>query len=90
MITQKDLHALANDNPEMLRAYHQAVTAVIEYRKEVAAIQPGLRIAARLKKKQFAATLTLIQFANTIVFNGRPLSQEDKKLVRHWIAEAAT
>ena len=80
----------ANDSPEMLRAYRQVVNAIVEYRKEVAAIEPGLRTTVRFKQRQFAATLKLIQFANSIVFNGRPLSQEDRKLVRHWIAEAVT
>jgi hypothetical protein len=90
MITKQDLHAIANDSPEMIRAYRQVVNAIVEYRKEVAAIEPGLRTTVRFKQRQFAATLKLIQFANSIVFNGRPLSQEDRNLVRHWIAEAVT
>jgi hypothetical protein len=56
----------------------------------MSAIQPSLRITARLKKNQFAATRKLIHFADSIVFNGLTLSQEGKRLVRHWIAVAAT
>jgi hypothetical protein len=77
-------------NPEMLRAYRQAANAVIEYRKEVAAIRPGQLTTARFKIKQFAATLQLMQFAKSIVFNCQPLSVEDQKIVRHWIASVAT
>jgi hypothetical protein len=88
MITQEDLRGLINDEPEMIRAYYEAVNAVIEYRKDVAAIQPNQRNTAQLKKKQFAATIKLIQFANGIVFNDQPLSEEDKKLVRHWVVDA--
>jgi hypothetical protein len=90
MITEQDLRAIASNSPETLHAYRQAVNAIVAYRREVAAIQPGLGTTIRLRKTQFAATRKLIQFANRIVFNGRPLSQEDKKLVRHWIANAAT
>jgi len=68
-MTQRDLHALANDNPEMLHAYYQAMNAVIEYRNEVGAIQPDEWITAQLKKKQLAATLQLMQFANSVAFN---------------------
>ena len=62
----------------------------LEYRRETSAIQPSLRITARLRKNQFAATRKLIHFADSIMFNGLTLSREDKRLVRHWIAVAAS
>jgi hypothetical protein len=89
MISEKDLQELTNDKPEVVRAYYEAVNAVTDYQNELAAIRPCLsRNAARLKKKQFAATTKLVRFAQRVVFNGRRLSQEDKVLVRHWAAGA--
>ena len=89
MITQKDLQELTNDKPEMVRAYYEAMNAVIDYQNEVAAIQPSPSWnAARLKKKQFAATTKLVRFAQRVVFNGQRLSEKDKELVRHWVAGA--
>jgi len=63
------LRALANDNPETLRAYYQAMNAIIEYRNEVGAIEPDQWLTAQLKKKQLAATLRLLHFANSVLFN---------------------
>jgi hypothetical protein len=68
-MAERDLRALTNDSPETLHAYYQAMNAVVEYRNEVGAIQPDQWITAQLKKKQLAATLQLMQFANTILFN---------------------
>jgi hypothetical protein len=68
-MAQKDLHALANDNPKILHAYYQAVNAVIEYRNEVGTIQPDQWLTVQLKEKQLAATLRLMQFANAVVFD---------------------
>jgi hypothetical protein len=89
MITQEDLYALAKDRPEMMRAFYSAVNAIIEYRKELAANQSGLWAVARLKKKQLAATFQTTHFPSGIVFNGQPISEEEKKLVQNWIVEAA-
>jgi len=68
-MTEKDLRALANDDPETLHAYYQAMNAVIEYRNEVGAIEPDQWLTARSKKKQLAATLRLMHFANNVLFN---------------------
>jgi len=88
MITEKDLQELTNDKPEVVRAYHEAVNAVMDY---LSAIRPRLsRNVARLRKKQFAATTKLVRFAQRVVFNGRRLSEEDKVLVRRWAAGALT
>jgi len=88
MITEKDLHELTNDKPEVVRAYHEAVNAVTDYQNELSAIPS--RNVARLRKKQFAATTKLVRFAQRVVFNGRRLSEEDRVLVRHWVAGALT
>jgi len=91
MITEKNLHELTNDKPEVVRAYHEAVNAVTDYQNELSAIRhrPS-RNVARLRKKQFAATTKLVRFAQRVVFNGRRLSEEDRVLVRHWVAGALT
>ena len=68
IMTQRDLRALANGNPEMLHAYYQTVSAVIEYRRELGAIQPDQWITTQLKQKQLIATLQLMQFANGVAF----------------------
>jgi hypothetical protein len=68
-MAQRDLHALAHDNPETLHAYYEAINAVIDYRNEVATSQPDQWITAQLKEKQLAATLKLMQFANNVLFN---------------------
>jgi hypothetical protein len=67
-MTQRDLHALANDNPEMLYAYYRAMNAVIEYRNEMAAIRPNHGISTQLKDKQLMATIRLMRFANRVAF----------------------
>jgi hypothetical protein len=67
-MTQRDLHALANDDPEMLYAYYQAMNAVIEYRSEMAAIQPDQWITTQLKENQLIATRRLMQFADRVAF----------------------
>ena len=90
MITEADFYEIAKSRPEMMRAYYKAVDAIIEVRKEVATNQSGLWATARLRKKQFTATFLLLQFTNGFIFNGQPLSEEDKKLVRNWIEGAAT
>jgi hypothetical protein len=68
-MTQRDLYALANDNPEMLYAYYQSTNAVIEYRNEMAAIQPDQWIRTQLKEKQLRATIRLMRFANGVAFS---------------------
>jgi hypothetical protein len=35
------------------------------------------------------ACFQAIDFATRVVFNGQPISEEEKKLVQHWIVEAA-
>jgi len=45
------------------------MNAVIEYHNEVGAIEPDQWLTARLKKKQLAATLRLMHFANNVLFN---------------------
>ena len=90
MITEADFYKIAKSRPEMMRAYYKAVDAIIEVRKEVATNQSGLWATARLRKKQFTATFLLLQFTNGFIFNGQPLLEEDKKLVRNWIEGAAT
>jgi predicted Zn-dependent protease with MMP-like domain len=89
MITEADFYAIAKARPEMMRAFYKAVDAITEVRKEVATNQSGLWATARLKKKEFTATFLLKQFASGFLFNGQPLSEEDKKLVHHWIIGAA-
>jgi uncharacterized protein (DUF849 family) len=89
-ITEDDLCALGKTHPEMALAYWKAVNAIIEYRKDSAAKQSGLWAAARLKKKQLAATFDLFQFLNGIVFEGQPLSEEEKLLVTEWVTNAAS
>jgi len=37
MASQKDLHTPADDNPELVGAYYQAMKAIIEYRNQVTA-----------------------------------------------------
>jgi hypothetical protein len=34
--------------------------------------------------------MLMMQIANGFVFNGQPISEEEKKLVHHWIADAAS
>jgi len=89
MITQKGLQELTHDKAEMIRAYYDAINAVIHYQNELAAVplSPSWS-AARLRKRQFAATTQLVRFAQRIVFNGRRLSEKDKERVRHWVANA--
>jgi len=65
MASQKDLHTPADDNPELVGAYYQAMKAIIEYRNQVTAIQT----TAELKKAQLEATKQLMQFATSVVFN---------------------
>jgi hypothetical protein len=89
MITEQDFLAFAEAKPEMIRTFYKAVNAVIEYRKEEAANQSGWWATARLKKKQLAVTFLMIHFPNSIIFDGQPISEEEKKLVRSWILSAA-
>jgi len=42
-----------------------------------------------LRKKQYDATFLMFRFAHGFVFNGRPISEEEKKLVHHTIINAA-
>jgi hypothetical protein len=87
MATQKDLNELADDNPEMLDAYYQAMKAVIEYRNQVTAIQPGQLTTAQLKKTQLAATQQLMQFATSVVFKVKSVLRQTtagKRRRRRW------
>jgi hypothetical protein len=89
MITEEDFYRAANARPELIRAFCNAVNAVIDLRKEAAARQPGPWAGVRLKEKQAAATLLITQFADGLVFNGRPLSEDEKTLAQSWIMRAA-
>jgi hypothetical protein len=89
VITEEAFYAIAKARPEMMQAFYKAVNAIIEYRKEIATNQSGWFAAARLKKKQLAATFLAMQFADGLVFNGQPISEEEKKLVQNWIIGAA-
>jgi hypothetical protein len=89
MITESDFYQLAKANPTMMRAFYEAVNAIIDYRNEAEASQGGLWAKMRLKKKQFDATFLVKQFARGLVFNGQPASEEEKRQVERWIIEAA-
>jgi hypothetical protein len=89
MITQKDFYEIAKNNPELMRAYYNAVQAIIDLREEVAKNQSGLWASARLRKKEFSATFQVIDIGNRLIFNGQPISEEEKKLVQRWIINAA-
>jgi hypothetical protein len=69
MILRKHFRALTDVNPEMLRAYRRAANAVTKYRNEVTAIHRHELITAKLKKKQLAATVRLMRFANSVLCN---------------------
>lgn len=89
MLTQQDLFVIAKDQPAIMPAFYKAVNAIIEYRKEIATKKSGLRAKSRLKKKQFAASSLMMDFADGFVFNGKPISEAEKMLVRQWIIETA-
>jgi hypothetical protein len=89
MFSQQDFYAMAKDRPEMLREYYDAVYSIIDLRQDLAKSPSGLWAKARQKKKQLATTFRLLHFPDRIVFNGQPLSEEEKDLVKKWIIEAA-
>jgi hypothetical protein len=89
MITEEDFYAIAKARPEMMQGFYKAVNAIIECRKEAATNQSGLWAKARQKKKEFNATFLVHQFADSFIFNGQPISEEEKKLVHSWIFGAA-
>ncbi|SRR5258706_9026022 len=89
MITEEDFFTIANDRPEMLRAFSGTVNAIIEYRKEVAANPSGFWAKMRLKKKQLSVTFQVKRFADGFDFNGQHLSEEEGKLVEGWLIAAA-
>lgn len=69
MARQKDSRTLADDDPEMLGAYYQAMKAIMAYRNQVTAMQTGQLTAAQLKDAQLVATQQLMQFATSAVFD---------------------
>jgi|RhiMethySRZTD1v2_1073278.scaffolds.fasta_scaffold154790_3 hypothetical protein len=89
MFTQEDLCAIAKNDPEMIRAYYEAVHAIIDFRQELAKNQSGLWAGARLKKKQVDATFLAKRFSRGVVFNGQPISEDDRKRVELWLIDAA-
>lgn len=89
MLTEEKFYAFAKDRPEVMRAFYKAVNAIIDFRKEFATSQSGWWATARLKKKEFEAKFLMLHFADRFVFNGQPLSEEEKRHVRHWIVAAA-
>jgi hypothetical protein len=89
MLTQEGFYAMAKDRPEILRSFYNAVHALIEYRQEADKNPSGLWAKAHLKKTQFSVTFQIQRFASRLVFNGQPLSEEERNLVKKWIIEAA-
>jgi hypothetical protein len=90
MITEEDFYAIAASRPGLIRAFCNAVDAVIGLRQEAAAARQSDAWAdVRLKDKQAAATLLMTQFADGVIFNDQPISEDEKKLVQSWILRAA-
>jgi hypothetical protein len=89
MITEEDFLAMAKARPELMRAFHKVVNAVIEFRKAAVTNQSSLWAKARLKKKAFTAIFLTGRFTDGFVFNGKPISEEEKKLIQNWIVGAA-
>ncbi|WP_426438549.1 hypothetical protein [Bradyrhizobium genosp. P] len=89
MITQQQLYAMSEAQPEIKDAFYKVVSAIIDYRNELAA-PSGLFASMRRKKKQFAATFLCKEFSGGFIMDGgRKLSEEERQLVEHWLVEAA-
>jgi hypothetical protein len=89
MITEEEFYAAANDRPELIRAFCNAVNAVIDLRKEAAARQSSPWAGVRLNEKQATVTRLITQFADGLVIDGQPLAEDEKMLAQNWILRAA-
>jgi hypothetical protein len=89
MITQEKLLAIAQAEPEMRRAFQAAVHVVAELRREAAKNKRGLWAGLRLKRKGVSAVFLTDRFISGLVFNGTPISEQERTLIRDWIVGAA-
>jgi hypothetical protein len=88
-MTEDDFYAIAKARPDVIRAFCNAVNAVIDMRREAAAPPSSPWADVRLKEKQATATQLMDEFAGSLIVDGRPLSDDQKKLVQSWILRAA-
>ena len=88
-MTEEDFYAIAKTKPDVIRLFCNAVNAVIDMRKEAAQLQSGHWAGVRLKEKQTAAALLITEFADCFAAGGRPLAEDEKKLVQSWVVRAA-
>lgn len=89
MITQDDFLALLEARPEMKRALHVAVIAIIELRREAAKNKNGLLAQFKLKRKGVRAAFLTNRLISGFVHDGHSASEADKELIRGWILGAA-
>lgn len=88
-MTEEDFYAIAKAKPDVIRAFCNAVNAVIDMRNAAAQLHSGHWAGVHLREKQTAATLKMTQFADCFAAGGRPLSEDEKKQVQSWIVRAA-
>jgi hypothetical protein len=89
MITQDEFLAVFEARPKMKRAFHAAVGAVVELRREAAKNKNGLLAQFKLKRKGVRALFLTDRFISGFVYDGRPASEEEREIIRGWVVGAA-
>jgi hypothetical protein len=90
MITQEQLYRISKASPAMLEAFYNAVGAILDYRRDLAELRPGWFTSIRQTRKALKATYLSKRFCDGFVnYIGRKLSEQECKLVKQWIIEAA-
>jgi hypothetical protein len=89
LITQDDFLAILEARPEMKRALHAAVAAIIELRREAAKNKTGLLAQLTLKRKGVSAVSLTNHFISGFVYDGLQVSEAERETIRGWVLGAA-